>query len=160
MKKNLVKKMSITIFVVFILLQFIRPKKNNGLAETDTDISHFVYVPDTVLRILRTSCFDCHSNRTNYPWYSEISPLNLWLANHIKRGKKELNFSDMSQYTARRVKSKLNSIREQVEKRVMPLRSYLLLHRNATLNDAQIKLIMDWTDRAKTEIDQQRNRGH
>jgi hypothetical protein len=142
------------VFLVFILLQFIRPRKNSGLAATATDITHFVQVPDSVLNILKTSCYDCHSNHTNYPWYSEISPVSLWLANHIKNGKKELNFSDFSQYNRRRMKSKLSSIREQLEEREMPLKSYLLIHRNAALSNGKIKLVIDWTDSAKLEIDQ------
>ena len=82
--------------------------------------------------------------------------MSLLLARHIKRGKKELNFSDFSQYNRRRMKSKLSSIDEQVENRDMPLKSYLLLHRNAGLNDDQIELIKNWTDSAKAELDQKK----
>lgn len=156
MRRKLFKRILLAILAIFILLQFIRPKKNTGVAATGTDITHFVQVPDTVLSILRTSCFDCHSNHTVYPWYSEISPASLWLGYHIKEGKKELNFSNFSPYNRRRIKSKLTSIREQVEKREMPLKSYLLIHRKAMLNDAKRQLIIDWTDSAKTQIDKRR----
>lgn len=156
MKKRLFKRILLAILIVFILLQFIRPAKNVGIPGSDAEIIHFVHVPDTVLSLLKTSCYDCHSNHTNYPWYSQISPVSLLLANHIKQGKKTLNFSDFSQYNRRRIKSKLSSIGEQTVKREMPLKSYLLIHRNAALNDNQIKLIKDWTDSAKAELDQKK----
>ena len=156
MKRKLFKRILLILLIMFVLIQFIRPKKNNGNATTTTDITHFISIPDTVMSILKRSCYDCHSNHTNYPWYAEISPTSLLLARHIKRGKKELNFSDFSQYNRRRMKSKLSSIDEQVENRDMPLKSYLLLHRNAELNDDQIELIKNWTDSAKAELDQKK----
>lgn len=156
MKKRLFKRILLAILIVFILLQFIRPAKNIGIPGSAAEIIHFVHVPDTVLKLLKTSCYDCHSNHTNYPWYSQISPVSLLLANHIKQGKIALNFSDFSQYNRRRIKSKLSSIGEQTVKREMPLKSYLLIHRNAALNDNQIKLIKDWTDSAKAELDQKK----
>ncbi|RPD43466.1 heme-binding domain-containing protein [Paracnuella aquatica] len=152
MNRPLVKRITLALLVIFVLLQFIRPKKNNGNAESDKDFTHYVQVPDTVKSLLKTACYDCHSNKTNYPWYSQISPASLWLANHIKEGKAELNFSEFSQYTRRRMKSKMSSIAEQVENREMPLKSYLIIHKNAELSDAQIRLIVSWTDSVKTEL--------
>ena len=153
MKKKILKRVLLGLLIVLVLIQFIRPEKNNGLADTDKDITHYVHVPDTIRSILRTSCYDCHSNHTHYPWYAEISPGSLWLANQIKNGQAELNFSDFSQYTTRRQKNKLTSIAEQVEEREMPLKSYLLLHGNARLSAGQIQLIKDWADSAKAELE-------
>lgn len=148
--------MLVGLLIVFVLMQAIRPQKNNGVAETDTDYTRFVSVPDTIRNMLRTSCNDCHSNKTVYPWYAEIAPSSWWLANHIKEGKAELNFSDFSQYGRRRMKNKLTSIAEQVEKREMPLPSYVLLHAEAALSEGQIKIIKDWADSAKAEVDRKR----
>jgi len=152
-RKKIFKRIALALLLVFIGIQFIRPKKNNGVADTSNDITQFVSVPDTVLRMLKVSCYDCHSNKTSYPWYAEIAPASWWLAGHIKDGKAELNFSEFSQYSKRRMKTKLNSIGEQVEKREMPLKSYLLIHGNAELGDGQIQIIKNWTDGAKAEID-------
>lgn len=146
----------VTLLILIMSLQFIQPPKNNGQAMSDMDVTHFVQVPDSVLSILKRSCYDCHSNRTNYPWYVNISPVNLLLAYHVKNGKKELNFSEFSQYNTRRMKSKLSSINEQVEKREMPLDSYLWMHKDAGLTDAEIELIKEWTARAKSALDRKR----
>ena len=146
-------KILIGILILLILIHFIRPERNNGDALGRNDFTHEIPASDTIMGILKVSCFDCHSNHTNYPWYAEISPSSLWLANHIKNGKAELNFSDFSQYTTRRQKNKLNSIAKQVEEREMPLKSYLLLHGNARLSAGQIQLIKDWVDSAKAELE-------
>lgn len=111
-------------------------------------------VPDTVMGILKTSCYDCHSNHTAYPWYANISPLNLFLANHVKEGKKELNFSDFAQYSRRRINNKLSAIAEQVKDGEMPIKSYTLMHAAAKLTDGEAKLILEWVDRAKQELKQ------
>lgn len=150
--KRYLKRIVIGLFIVFVLIQAIRPAKNTGNAEATTDIMHVVAVPDTVKGLLKESCYDCHANNTRYPWYAEVSPMSWLLANHVKNGKKELNFTEFANLTPRRMRSKLSSIAEQVEKREMPLNSYLLLHTNARLNDGQIKLIKDWTDSAKQEL--------
>lgn len=152
-KKKTLKRIALALLLIFIGIQFIRPQKNNGVADTANDITHFVAVPDTVLRMLKVSCYDCHSNKTDYPWYAQIQPASWWLAGHIKDGKAQLNFSEFSQYSKRRMKTKLNSIGEQVEKREMPLKSYLLIHGNAELNSAQIQIIKNWTDSAKAELE-------
>ncbi|HUC82329.1 MAG TPA: heme-binding domain-containing protein [Flavisolibacter sp.] len=154
--RKLRKKILLGLLIVFVLIQFIRPEKNNGIAESDNDYTRFVSVPDTVKNILRTSCYDCHSNKTAYPWYGEVAPFSWWLADHIKNGKAELNFSDFSQYRRRRTKSKLSAIAEQVEKKEMPLKSYLLLHTSAELSEGQVKIIKDWTESAKAEVDRNR----
>lgn len=152
MKGKLFNRISIALLVLFVLIQAIRPVRNNGTRDAPTDITHFVTVPDTVMSILKRSCYDCHSNYTAYPWYANVSPMSLLLANHIKNGKAQLNFTEFSQYSARRMRSKLTTTAEQVEKQEMPLKSYLLIHRNARLSDAEIKLVKDWVDAAKNEL--------
>ena len=154
MKGKAFKRIVITLLVLFVFLQFIRPARNNGTPDAPTDITHVVTVPDTVMGILRRSCYDCHSNYTAYPWYARVSPMSLLLANHIKNGKTELNFTEFAQYSARRMRSKLSSTAEQVEEGEMPLKSYLLIHQNAKLSDGEIKKIKDWVDAAKNELSQ------
>jgi hypothetical protein len=84
-------------FLVFILIQFIRPEKNNSKDETN-DITTVMQVPESVKQIIKTSCADCHSNNTKYPWYSEIAPISWYLAQHVNEGKEHLNFSELAAY--------------------------------------------------------------
>ncbi len=53
-------------------------------------------VPKQVANIIKTSCYDCHSNNTAYPWYNKVQPAAWFLENHVKHGKEVLNFNEYS----------------------------------------------------------------
>lgn len=133
------------LLVLLILIQFY-PKSNNNLSPGIhlNDISLVHHVPGPVQQILKTSCYDCHSNHTFYPWYSNIQPVSIWLADHIKEGKKELNFSEFGTYRVRRQFRKLEEINDQVKKGEMPLTSYTFIHWGAKLSPEQKLSIANW----------------
>lgn len=146
------KKILIVIVIVLVIGQFIQPPHNNGNAEAATDITHVVPVPDTVLHMLQTSCYDCHSNHTTYPWYSKITPVNWWLNSHIEDGKKELNFTTFANGTFKRKTKKMQATAEEIKKHDMPLDSYLWIHTNSRLTDEQRKMLMDWAEASKQQL--------
>ena len=110
------------------------------------------YVHLLVMQILKTSCFDCHSNHTEYPWYSKIQPIGIWLANHINEGKRELNFSEFNNYKAKRKRHKLEEMVKEIKEREMPLSSYTIIHKNAILTNDQVQLLVDWAESAYQSI--------
>jgi hypothetical protein len=138
------KRILIGVIILLVIVQFIQPPHNNAPADTPTDITHAVAVPADVMTVLKKSCYDCHSNHTDYPWYSKITPVNWWLNNHINEGKRELNFSEFATYTERKKSKKLEETAKQVEKKEMPLSSYTLIHTDAKLTDAQRQLVINW----------------
>ena len=142
------------VVAVLVAIQFIRPEPNSGAADTPRDITHVVQVPGNVMRVLKTSCYDCHSNRTTYPWYSRINPVGWWLDHHIKEGKAELNFSEFAAYDKKRQDHKLEETAEEVQEGHMPLPPYLYAHADAKLTPAQAQLIVDWvkTERGKLAV--------
>ncbi len=144
------KKIGLAIVAILVILQFVRPTKNEGLAFTENDISHFDSVPDNVKKILETSCFDCHSNHTVYPWYTNIQPIGLWMQWHVNEGKEELNFSEFKTYKPKRQKHKFEEIIEMVEEQEMPLSSYTLIHSETKLTSEQLNSLVTW---AKIEFD-------
>lgn len=101
-------------------------------------------MPDEVESILKTSCYDCHSNNTNYPWYSQIQPIGLLLERDIEQGKKNLNFSEFGSYSKRKQQNKLASIAKQIKKGEMPLPIYTIIHKEAELTSAQKERINTW----------------
>lgn len=145
-------KIGILILVLFIGIQFIRPARNNGNASSSTDITHYVQMSPQIEGILKTSCYDCHSNHTDYPWYTNINPVGWWLNHHVNEGKDELNFSDFSQYKPKRMDHKLEEIAEEVQEGHMPLPSYTWLHTDSKLNEEQIKMLVDWVKRERQKI--------
>ena len=149
---RLAGKILVGIVIVLILIQFIRPAKNEGGGKAGGDISQVVSLPTTIGSKLKASCYDCHSNHTEYPWYSRVQPVGWWLANHIKEGKAELNFNEFGSYSKRRQLSKLKGIGESIKDGSMPLSSYLWIHRDANLSAADKKAIIDWAEETRDSL--------
>lgn len=145
----MIKKAGIILLLLIIVIQFIQPAKNNSTAILTTDITQAINVPEDVLNVLKVSCYDCHSNNTVAPWYSNIQPVGWWLNNHVKEGKSKLNFSEFGSYTPKKANHKLEEIAEMIEKNEMPLYSYTILHKDAVLNAAQKDLIIKWAKSTK-----------
>ena len=150
---QLIKRLALVLLVVFLAIQFIRPVRNINPAVLSTDITKLVSVPEKVSAILKHSCYDCHSNNTRYPWYMNIQPMGWVMADHIKDGKKDLNFSEFGSYSLRKQTNKLSAIEDVLQENEMPLSSYLILHRSAKLSDADKQLIVAWVAAAKETID-------
>ncbi|NML22067.1 heme-binding domain-containing protein [Pseudoflavitalea sp. G-6-1-2] len=146
------RKLLLLLLIALIAIQFIRPEKNISTTVSPTDIANKYTVPAEVAAVLKRSCNDCHSNNTNYPWYSNIQPLTWWLNDHIKDGKRHLNFSNFTAYSYKRQDHKLEEVTESIEKHEMPLPSYTSMHAEAKLSEADKKLLASWVTAVRTEI--------
>ncbi|KAA8473881.1 heme-binding protein [Arcticibacter tournemirensis] len=151
-----VKKGFLFLSGVLVFIQFIQPVHNISVQAGPADISRIYPMPATVQGILKTSCYDCHSNNTNYPWYASIQPGGWWLDSHIKKGKQELNFNEFGNYSLRRQQSKLRAVSNSIKDGTMPISSYTLIHINAKLSKAERELILNWI--AKTNDSLQINK--
>ena len=148
----MIKKFLIGFFILFLVAQAVQPPKSQGNSSSAQDITTMVAVPANVMNILKKSCYDCHSNHTIYPWYDNITPINWWVADHIKEGKRELNFTEFGSYSNKKQLNKLKEIGETVEEGQMPLSSYLITHGDASLTEAQKTLLIDWARKASDEL--------
>ncbi len=151
MKKTL-KIIAIVLFVPFVAIQFYRPDRTALPIVKSETLEASTQVPETVEQILNGSCNDCHTNKTNYPWYSQVAPASFFLASHIDDGRRHLNFSIWNTYETRRKRRKLDEICEQVSQKEMPLPSYLWIHGSAKLSDEDVKTLCDWTDKEKARL--------
>ncbi|MDV7188212.1 heme-binding domain-containing protein [Lutibacter sp. TH_r2] len=142
------KKVLVSILVLLVLIQFIRPEKNN-LEDLKNDISNEFKIPNEVQEIIKTSCADCHSNTTKYPWYSEIAPVSWYLALHVNDGKEHLNFSEWMAYNKHQKEHIISDLEEVMESHKMPLGSYLLLHEDAKMTNEQYIVFLDWVKTLK-----------
>jgi hypothetical protein len=152
MVKKILKRTFQILLLVFIIIQFIRPAKNKAEGIGNNDISKIYAVPADVQSILKTSCYDCHSNNTVYPWYSKIQPVAWWLNDHIQEGKKELNFSEFASYSIRRQYIKLEEVNKQVKEDEMPLDNYLWIHKDAKLNEQNKITLAKWVTSVRDSI--------
>lgn len=149
---KVVKIIALVLFVVFVGIQFIPTKLNQSDNIPSTDFILVNTVPKNIQKKLQLSCYDCHSNNTAYPWYNKVQPVAWFLENHIKKGKSELNFSEWSNYSDRRKKSKLKSIISQIEDNEMPLSSYTLIHRDAILSESEKELVIGFMKQIKDSL--------
>lgn len=148
---KIIKKIFLFLLIVLVIAQFFGPEKNEGdLASIDAFIAE-TNPPQDVKLILKETCYDCHSDVTRYPWYNKITPVNYWLANHVKDGKKHLNFSNWEGNSVKRKDHKFEELIEMVEDKEMPLESYTITHSDAKLTDAQIKSVVDWAKQVRTK---------
>ena len=139
-------KILITVAIILVAIQFIRPAKNQGSAYAATDVAHVINTSEEVKQILATSCNDCHSNHTTYPWYNNIQPVAGWLGHHIDEGKGELNLTDFANYPVKKQIHKLEETAEMVREGEMPLNSYLWVHGDAKLSPEQKELLAKWAE--------------
>ena len=135
-----------------ILIQFIRPEKNMGEPDTETDLIQVSQVPDTLARVFLNSCYDCHSNHTRYPWYSNVAPFSWYMDRHVKEGKAHLNFSSWGIMDKAKKITQLDQICEEITDGAMPLNSYLLIHRSSKLSLQDIRAICEWVESEGLEI--------
>lgn len=147
MKRKL-KKIALVFFLVFVAIQFYQPKQNiSNSFDIGKNFANNYNVPPSVLNSLQIACYDCHSNNTKYLWYDYIQPARMFVENHIKNGKGELNFNEFASYSNRKQQSKLEAISKEIKSGDMPLNSYTLLHSETNLKEEEKEVIITWIDK-------------
>lgn len=144
LKKITIKKIVIIVIGLLLIFQLFRIDKTTKPLDTKTDFISVTQANSEVASILKTSCYDCHSNQPVYPWYTNIAPLSWWIKHHINEGSEHLNFSEWGTYKLKRKDHKLEECVEMIEEGEMPMTSYTLIHGNAKLNNAQKTLLINW----------------
>lgn len=139
------KKILIGLVIVLVAIQFIKPTRNVSEGAQANSITTVFATPADVQNILKTSCNDCHSNNTIYPWYANVQPVAWWLQHHVNEGKQEINFDEFASYSPRRQHHKLEELVELVDKGEMPLGSYTWIHKDAILSAEKKQLLINWT---------------
>jgi Haem-binding domain len=150
--KKILKIAVVVVIVVIIALQFFKPDTVNPVEDKSKFISAKYQIPDNVLQRLEKSCFDCHSYRTKWPWYSNISPVVYLINRDVKEGRKHLNFSVWTDYDKARMIKKLDGIVTEVKDGEMPMSIYLPMHPEAKISDTDAKMLMDWAKNLKDSL--------
>ncbi len=147
-KKRNLKILTLVGFGVLFSIQLYQPTRNIDHGQvTSLHISEVMDIPRSVRLILKNSCYHCHSNNTDYPWYSYIQPGRILMEYHIKEGKENLNFSEFGSYSKRKQENKLDRISKQIKANDMPLRSYTFIHRDSKLSELDKIEIVNWVDK-------------
>jgi len=143
--KNFFQRLLVAIGLAFIAMQFFRPEKTNPVVDETKTIAAAAPMPPEVSAIITRACYDCHSHQTRWPWYSNVAPVSWFVIGHVNDARKHLNFSEWAAYDPKRMKRKLEEIKEEVEDGAMPLPSYLPLHPDAKLSPEDVQALSAWT---------------
>ena len=131
------KKFIAFLVVVLIGIQFIPVERTNPPVVSDID------APSDVKNILRKACYDCHSNETNWAWYTKIAPASFLAIKDVNEGRENLNFSEWGNYTGKTEDIK-KEIWEEVREEKMPLWQYRIIHSEAKLTPEEKNLLRNW----------------
>lgn len=132
------KKVLIILIVILIAIQFIPVDKTNPTVTAELD------APMEVISVFKRSCYDCHSNETVWPWYSNIAPVSWLVASDVKDARAHLNFSEWGNLSRKDIVKMKEEIWEEIEKEKMPLWKYNILHPDASLKQKDKDLIRGW----------------
>ena len=150
LNKQFVKRSAIALGITLVVIQVFRIDKNNPSSDPANDFITINNPPPALAALLKTSCYDCHSNQSAYPWYTNLAPVSWWIKHHINEGRDELNFSEWDSYTSRRKDHKLKECAEMVSENEMPMSSYTLLHSDAKLSTGQKEELVRWLNSLRT----------
>ncbi|HSZ72165.1 MAG TPA: heme-binding domain-containing protein [Cytophagaceae bacterium] len=138
------KKIIIGIILLLVAIQVIRIDKTNPPVDKSKDFITLTHPSEEIRAMLVTSCYDCHSHETTYPWYSNVAPASWFLKNHINDGRKHLNFSTWSDYSEKKQQHKLEECIDEVKEGEMPLTPYTWTHQHAALTPNQQEKLAAW----------------
>jgi hypothetical protein len=131
------KKLIALLVLVLIGIQFIPVERTNPLVVYDID------APANIKTVLKKACYDCHSNETEWAWYTEIAPLSFLTVKDVNEGREHLNFSEWGNYTNKLGQVK-NEIWEEVREEHMPPWMYRVVHSDAKLSQEEKDILRNW----------------
>jgi hypothetical protein len=134
----MIKKILIAVVVALVVIQVIPVERTNPAVTQDLN------PPENISVILRTSCYDCHSNETKWPWYAYVAPVSFLVTGDVSKGRKHLNFSEWDKYDEKKRDKILEEIMEEVEAGGMPLSNYIITHPEAKLEQSEIAELKEW----------------
>ena len=143
---RILKWLLVGLLCLLVVAQFFRPAKTNPAVDQAMTLDAHTQMSPQVAAILDRSCRDCHSNKTRWPWYSHVAPMSWFVIDHVNHGRSHLNLSEWGRYDNSEAGNQLRNMCKEVRAGVMPLDSYLLIHRNAQLSEQDVKLLCDWTN--------------
>jgi Haem-binding domain len=149
---KVLKWLLIIIAVVFLGGQFKRPARTNPPVDESETIFARTQMTPQVQQILDRSCSDCHSNKTVWPWYTNVAPVSWFIADHVEQGRSALNFSEWGKYDQRRQAKRLQQMCELVQDGSMPLSSYTPMHPGSKPSAEDIKTLCTWTEAERARL--------
>jgi hypothetical protein len=147
-RTQLLRRVGVGAVILLLAIQAIRPARTNPPTDPAKTLEATAHPPNELAALIDQACGDCHSNRTRWPWYTNVAPVSWWIVDHVNEGRRRASFSEWGDYDPARQRKELDETCRRVERGNMPLRSYLLVHRDAALSESDRRAICAWTRRA------------
>lgn len=142
----MIKRILIVLFAILGIAQFLPHKKPEIISVNPNDLITNGKVSAEIQTLLKTSCYDCHSNQTNYPWYTYVVPVSYLIERDVREGREKLNFSEWQNLSKMDKLEKLDDMSDALESNEMPLKIYTFMHHDATLSPKQRNQLASWTE--------------
>ena len=152
MLRRIAKWFFVILVILFLAIQFVRPARTNPAVDESRTIFARTQMPPLVAAIFNRSCVDCHSNKTVWPWYTNVAPISWFITGHVNDGRQMMNLSEWGRMDQDRQSKKLRQMCEEVTDGAMPLSSYTPLHSGSKLSPADVKTLCDWTDAERARL--------
>ncbi|MEO8514262.1 MAG: heme-binding domain-containing protein [Ignavibacteria bacterium] len=153
--KKIIKIVLVILVIGLIAIQFFnRPDKTAKTEITPANITKVMTVPSNVESILKRSCYDCHSNQTVWPWYTNVAPVSWLVADDVVKGRKKMNFSEWTNLSESKREARLNDICEEIKADEMPLSNYLIIHGDAKLSQADKDILCKWVETEMKKLEE------
>lgn len=149
---RVLKVLGLGLLAFIVILQFFQPERNSSPLDPELDMLSLLSPPEGTAELVRIACYACHSDQTDYPWYSRVSPVSFYLNRHIVQGKKELNFSIYGQLGKADRIGVLADFCDVLDAGTMPLQSYRLLHKDARLTQKERELLCQWSEEEALKV--------
>jgi len=152
MLRRIAKWFFVILVILFLAIQFVRPARTNPAVDESRTIFARTQMPPQVAAIFNRSCVDCHSNKTVWPWYTNVAPISWFITGHVNDGRQMMNLSEWGRMDQDRQSKKLRQMCEEVTDGAMPLSSYTPLHPGSKLSPADVKTLCDWADAERARL--------
>ncbi len=150
--RTILKWLVIVVACLFIIIQLRRPARTNPPVDQSQTIEAHAQMTPQVASIFARSCNDCHSNKTVWPWYTNVAPVSWFVIDHVNEGRSNLNLSEWGRYDQRRQGKKLEQMCDEVKDGAMPLSSYTPLHPGSKLSPDDVKTLCDWIEAERARV--------
>jgi len=124
--------------LVFVGLQFVRPELRNPPVTAE------LQAPPEVLQVLKHSCYSCHSNETELPFFDNVVPAYWLVTSDVKEARKHLNFSEIGKLPAGQQKAALFEAVNMIQLGAMPLPQYLAVHPGAKVTPEALAVLRNY----------------
>ena len=144
--KRFFKLRNLIIFTLAFLgvAQFFKIDKTNATVSSSLDFISLENPPENIKSIIRNQCYDCHSNETRYPWYTDYAPVSWWIKSNINGARDFFNFSEWGKLSKKEKITKMQECYEALKDEEMPVVLYIMMHDNAQFSENENDSLMNW----------------